>query len=148
MRRVWWRVRRPITVGVQTVVLDADGRVLLVRNSYDRAHQWRLPGGGAKGHETIRQAALRELHEETGVEVPDPSRAELLGVFANFSEGKSDHVGVFVVRAGDWIDGRADSAEIDGRQFAPVDDLPTGTTPATCRRVREAVTGEGSPDEW
>jgi ADP-ribose pyrophosphatase YjhB (NUDIX family) len=147
-RRVWWRVRRPITVGVQVVVLDDAGRVLLVRNSYDPRRQWRLPGGGAKAHETMRQGALRELREETGIEVHDPSRAELLGVFANFKEGKSDHVGVFVVRPPDWTDGSADSAEISGRRFVPVDDLPPDTTPGTLRRVHEAVTGTPPPDQW
>jgi 8-oxo-dGTP pyrophosphatase MutT (NUDIX family) len=50
------------------VVLDPDGRVLLLR--YDDppplGTHWLTPGGGIDPGETAREAALRELREETG----------------------------------------------------------------------------------
>jgi 8-oxo-dGTP diphosphatase len=47
------------------VVLDADGRVVLVhRPKYD---DWSLPKGKLDPDETFEQAALREVEEETGL---------------------------------------------------------------------------------
>ena len=51
------------------------GEVLLVRRGTPpRLGEWSLPGGRVEFGETVAGAALRELHEETGVE------AELLGL--------------------------------------------------------------------
>ncbi len=50
------------------LILDEERRVLLVRRKYEPAiGMWCLPIGFAEMGETIAEAALRELHEETGV---------------------------------------------------------------------------------
>jgi ADP-ribose pyrophosphatase YjhB (NUDIX family) len=50
------------------LLLDPEGRVLLMR--YDdpppNGHHWTTPGGGLNAGEGYREAALRELAEETG----------------------------------------------------------------------------------
>ncbi len=46
-----------------------DERVLLVWNSDWRTPCWSLPGGGREKNETLRDALLREVREETGLEV-------------------------------------------------------------------------------
>jgi len=55
------------------VVLDAADRVLLLHvQDLSNPHfgtAWELPGGGIEPGETYSQAALRELREETGIEV-------------------------------------------------------------------------------
>ncbi|MFD1644877.1 NUDIX domain-containing protein [Haloarchaeobius litoreus] len=53
-----------VTIGV---ALDGDGRVLLVYNADDE--QWVVPGGSVKPGETLPEALVRELDEETGVRV-------------------------------------------------------------------------------
>jgi len=50
------------------VALWSRGELLLVRHSYRKG--WALPGGGARRHETLPEAARRELREETGIDAP------------------------------------------------------------------------------
>ncbi len=56
-------------VAAYNVCLDAQGRLLVCRLSAitERPGWWTLPGGGVEFGEHPEQAALRELHEETGL---------------------------------------------------------------------------------
>lgn len=62
--------KNPVTlVGVGVVVVD-DGRMLLVeRGREPRAGTWAVPGGKVRYGERLTDAAIRELREETGLEV-------------------------------------------------------------------------------
>jgi ADP-ribose pyrophosphatase YjhB (NUDIX family) len=55
--------------GVRVAVTDEDGRVLLVRHHYkdEGKDVWMLPGGAIEAGETSRDAAIREVLEETGL---------------------------------------------------------------------------------
>jgi 8-oxo-dGTP diphosphatase len=55
-------------------ILEQDGRVLICRRRSDQAHalKWEFPGGKTEAGETPRQALIRELREELGVE-PEPA---------------------------------------------------------------------------
>jgi ADP-ribose pyrophosphatase YjhB (NUDIX family) len=55
--------------GVRVAVADEQGRVLLVRHSYKNEGKsiWMLPGGAIEEGETSRDAAIREVLEETGL---------------------------------------------------------------------------------
>lgn len=54
-------------VGVDGLILDDDGRVLLHRRSDDS--RWSLPGGWLGSTETPRDGVAREVREETGLVV-------------------------------------------------------------------------------
>ena len=57
------------TGGVRVAVFDDEGRVLLVRHRYEAEGKdvWMLPGGATEEGETSRDAAIREVLEETGL---------------------------------------------------------------------------------
>jgi 8-oxo-dGTP diphosphatase len=55
---------------VGAVVHDNDGRLLLIRRAQEpAAGQWSIPGGRVEPGESDAAAVVRELHEETGLDV-------------------------------------------------------------------------------
>jgi 8-oxo-dGTP diphosphatase len=60
-----------VTAGASAVVLDGDGRLLLMRRS--DFGWWGLPAGSLSAGETVAQTAVRETHEETGL-IVEPYR--------------------------------------------------------------------------
>jgi len=69
--------RTPL-VGVGAIIIEKD-RVLLVKRGHaPLAGEWSIPGGVLEVGETLREAAIREVVEETGLEI-EPT--VLLGVY-------------------------------------------------------------------
>jgi ADP-ribose pyrophosphatase YjhB (NUDIX family) len=60
------------------IVTDAEGRIVLVRRKDNDL--WALPGGGMELGESIEDCAVREVREETGLDVTIDS---LIGVYTN-----------------------------------------------------------------
>lgn len=85
------RFTRGMTLGVRSVAVDGDGRVMLVRHTYLAG--WWLPGGGVDRGETTGAAAGRELFEETGLRPTAPGR--LVSVHSNERFFRGDHVLVY-----------------------------------------------------
>lgn len=56
-------------VSARAVVVDGEGRVLLIRHSDNGRAFHVLPGGRVEPGETAAEAACREVHEETGLRV-------------------------------------------------------------------------------
>ena len=140
LRKTYWRLAHPTTLGSRCLVLDGD-RILLVRHV--GGPSWYLPGGGVKRGETFAEAACREVFEECGLTVSEPM---LLHLYLNRSEGKIDHVAVF---ASTRFSGHlaVASAEIAEAAFFPLNDLPSDASPATRRRISEYLSGN-PPDRW
>ena len=68
------------TGGVRVIVFDEDNRILMVRQDHPERTVWMVPGGGIEDGENSAQAAVREVREETGLEV------EILGLIWHVEE--------------------------------------------------------------
>jgi ADP-ribose pyrophosphatase YjhB (NUDIX family) len=65
-------------VGVGAIIIE-DARVVLVKRAHPPLQaQWSIPGGVLEVGELVREAAIREAREETGL-IVEP--ADLLGVY-------------------------------------------------------------------
>ena len=137
-------VQRGMTLGVRVIAFDPDGRLVLVRHGYTPG--WHLPGGGVDYHETLEEAALRELAEETGYQCDGP--VTMRGVCYNGSHWKGDHVGVFVVHRVIKRREVKPSFEIAEAGAFALDALPEGTTPATYKRLAEWRAGVPPAATW
>ncbi len=147
IRRVlhfYWRFARGLTIGVRGLVLDAEGRVFLVKHSYISG--WHLPGGGVEVGETLVTALARELREEGNIEVSGPPL--FFALYFNRSDSRRDHVALYVVRAFRQSGPPQPNNEIVAHGFFSPDSLPEGTTPATRQRIAEVLGGRGIAELW
>lgn len=102
-------------VGADNVVFGFDGQklyVLLIKRKYDPFKgQYALPGGFVDENETCEQAALRELKEETGLEVKNSC---LVGVFSQPDRdprGRVMSVVFFTLEKKYFVEGHDDAEE-------------------------------------
>jgi len=66
---VSWFMHNKFIVGVSGVIVDDEGRILLLRHRFWREGSWGLPGGYANRSEKLEETLVRELKEETGYRV-------------------------------------------------------------------------------
>jgi len=64
------RIIRPLfQVFAAAVIFDQNKNIFLVKITYQRVHPWGLPGGGLEYGEHPEDAVVREVWEETGLNV-------------------------------------------------------------------------------
>ena len=141
---LWFRLARPLTMGVRAVVLDGEGRVFLVRHTY--LPGWHLPGGGVEVGESALEALARELREEGNIELT--GAPVLHGVHLNTFVTKRDHVLVYVVRDFHQTHARGADREIVETGFFPVDNMPEATARGSRERLAEVLSGAPASALW
>jgi ADP-ribose pyrophosphatase YjhB (NUDIX family) len=145
MLHLWWRFSRGMTLGVRALVIDSEGRILLVRHSYTPG--WHMPGGGVEPGQSLEEALADELKQEANV-VLEGNPPAFLGFYFNEGVSRRDHVGVFVVRSFRQSAPRLPDREIREARFFPRDALPEDATAGTLRRIAEALDGVPPASRW
>ncbi len=79
--KIWWilpgwiqnilsRIIRPLfQVFAAAVIFDEDKNIFLVKSTYQRFHPWGLPGGSLEYGEHPEEAVVREIWEETRLNI-------------------------------------------------------------------------------
>jgi ADP-ribose pyrophosphatase YjhB (NUDIX family) len=128
--RVLWLLNAKFTLGVSGVVLDDEGRVLLLKHTFRRRYPWGLLSGWVRAGEPLEAALHREAAEETGLSISierlvalrkDRYHLFLEAVFACRAAG-----GVF-----------RPSNEVSEVQWCRPEELPVGTHPDHQPLIRE-----------
>ncbi|HXI87879.1 MAG TPA: NUDIX hydrolase [Parvularculaceae bacterium] len=84
--------RSDIFIGVGAVVFRGAEVLLVKRGRPPFLGQWSIPGGGLHHGESVREAARREVREETGVEI------EILGLIDVFEALPGERVAGEILR--------------------------------------------------
>jgi 8-oxo-dGTP pyrophosphatase MutT (NUDIX family) len=131
--RLSLKVRRGMTLGARGVVVDGEGRVLLIEHTY--AKGWFLPGGGVERGESVDMALARELAEEAGVRPTGPAR--LVSIVPS-SDFPGDHVAYYCVRRWEACGSDAAGEVLHKAWFAP-DALPDDVNPQSREQIARAL---------
>lgn len=123
----------PKLIGAAAVILDSEGRVLLVKHSYG-LNNWDLPGGKAEENESAEETARREVLEEVGVEV---GIGELTGIY--YDPNYDMHHFVFLASNTNHAVPQPSSPEILECKFCSRDELPKPISDFTCKRIEDAL---------
>ncbi|MEW9854456.1 NUDIX domain-containing protein [Novosphingobium sp. M1R2S20] len=130
-RSLWWRTLRPTVHGCRVIALDADDRVLLIRQTYGSPH-WVAPGGSVARREDPVATAHRELAEETACTLTEALKvAEVV----ERPSGAYNVVHVVVGRAAGAL--RPDLREVQEARWFALDLLPEDLSP----RVERGLNG-------
>ncbi|MDN4525875.1 NUDIX hydrolase [Fictibacillus fluitans] len=72
---------------------EAWEKILMVKNYGDESSYYTLPGGAVEAGETLEEAAVREVKEETGLNI---EVQKIFGISEQFFETRGHHVVFFV----------------------------------------------------
>jgi 8-oxo-dGTP diphosphatase len=134
--------KRPV-LGVGALIFDRDKILLVERGKKPLKGYWSLPGGALETGETLEQGVIREVREETGLEVKPLRVLEIFERIIRDSDGSAEYHYVLIdyvcrvtggsLRAAD----DASRAVWVPRRLLPTYQITAGTLPVIEKGFRE-----------
>lgn len=123
-------MKKSLLIGIFALLFDDQRKVLLChRRDHDL---WNLPGGGLKPNETPWDGVIREVKEETGLDV----RVDrLAGVYSKPESNEIVFSFVCTIVGGTIIQ----TNEADIISYFELKDIPSNTSPKQVERIRDAL---------
>jgi 8-oxo-dGTP diphosphatase len=124
------------TIGAFAIIYDDRGRVLMChRRDMDL---WNLPGGGLESGELPTEAVLREVKEETGLEVVVDS---LVGVYGKADKDELVFAFLCSVTGGEL----SATTEASECRYFEIEQIPLNTVPKHVERIQDSLKFSGQP---
>ena len=137
-----------------TGILIEDNRILIVKQYVTDSRSWSLPGGKLESHENIQQCLIREMKEETGLDIAIEELAYITDRIIT-SSIHIVHMSFLVKRTSpptgllEWKHEDVESSSSHGKireiKMVPVEDLTRYGYSPTCQQlVMAGFPGRGS----
>jgi 8-oxo-dGTP diphosphatase len=123
-------------IGAFGIIFDEKGRVLLCHR--EDMDVWNLPGGRVDGGEMPTDALIREVLEESGLDV---EIGRLVGVYGKINKDELDFCFICHAIGGELsiTDGAGES------KYFEVNNLPINTNPKHVERINDSVIPNEQP---
>jgi 8-oxo-dGTP diphosphatase len=129
------------TVGVGVVIIKGDDVLLIRRGQPPREGEWSIPGGRQELGETVKETAVREVMEETGVTIANLKLIDVVDAFGKHPDGSLRQQWVLVDFRADWVSGEpragGDAASVEWVPWSRIDSL--GLWSETVRVINAAL---------
>lgn len=127
--------------GVGVVVRKGDCVLLIQRGNPPRQGDWGLPGGVLEIGETWRDAAVREVREECGIEIVLGEIIDVVDIIVRDDAERAQYHYAIVDFVADYASGelRAASDVLDARWALPDELLKFELPPMTRKVIRKAI---------
>lgn len=126
---------------VRALIFNEDGDILFIERR--RENKWGMPAGSMELNESIYDCLVREVKEETGIEVHS---ATLVGIYTNPSKSMTNQFGdhyqmfEFVFRVDEWAGSiKKETDETTNARFFPLDDKPEASSDFWDMHHREVI---------
>ena len=94
-------------VGVGVVIFKGEKILLAERDRRPNGKMWSIPGGAQELGETAEEAAIREIREETDLEINILGLVDVVDVIRRDIEGKVEYHYTLVDFYAEWLSGEA-----------------------------------------
>ncbi len=134
-------------IGVGAVVWRGDRVLLVQRGKPPRQDTWSLPGGRQEWGETVAEAAMREVFEETGLEIEVRDVVAVVDLIEHDEFGQVNLHYTLIDLLAEWRSGEAQAGDdATAVAWVTLDDLGRYTLWSETERVIQlAAEGRSSP---
>ncbi|MBP6060548.1 MAG: NUDIX domain-containing protein [Candidatus Pacebacteria bacterium] len=84
-------------VGVGVIIVNQDGQVLVGKRKGSFAQKWAFPGGSVEMGHTFEATAIREIKEETNLDILDPKVIAVVNGLETYKEEGKHYVSVILL---------------------------------------------------
>jgi 8-oxo-dGTP diphosphatase len=84
-------------IGVGVIIVNKDGQVLVGKRKGSFAQKWAFPGGNIEMGDTFEATAIREIKEETNLDIVDPKVFAVTNNLETYREEGKHYISIALI---------------------------------------------------